>query len=46
MLVTRPRPDDSLAFDELGGPLVAVAALCGGAGASTLTHLIGGRRRT
>ena len=45
MLATRSaaRGDDELRFhlDRVGGPLVAVAAACGGAGASTLTHLIG-----
>jgi len=29
-----------LAFDEPGGPLLAVVGLCGGAGATTLAHLI------
>jgi Flp pilus assembly CpaE family ATPase len=30
-----------LSFDEQAGPVVAIAALCGGAGASTLTYLAG-----
>jgi len=37
---SRRRPDDvDWAFDEPGGPVVAFAALCGGAGASTMTYL-------
>jgi len=30
----------TLGFDRLGGPALAICSLCGGAGASTLTHLV------
>lgn len=33
--------DVELRFDAKGGPLVAVVGLCGGAGVSTLTYLVG-----
>jgi MinD-like ATPase involved in chromosome partitioning or flagellar assembly len=33
--------DIELRFDAKGGPLVAVVGLCGGAGVSTLTYLVG-----
>jgi pilus assembly protein CpaE len=48
-LVRRPRPAagrealDGLAFDDRGGPLVAVCGLVGGAGASTLAYLLARR---
>ena len=35
--------DDSLAFHQVGGPLVAVCGLTGGAGASTLAYLLARR---
>jgi MinD-like ATPase involved in chromosome partitioning or flagellar assembly len=31
---------ERLRFDRLGGPALAICSLCGGAGASTLTHLV------
>ena len=48
-LFRRPRPAadrealDGLAFEDRGGPLVAVCGLVGGAGASTLAYLLARR---